>query len=616
MLNELKKPFQYKKIDLDKIETKKAGAYSFQKPKADNFWGTVKRIGRYLAESKGLLTYVILMIVLSSAMALLGPFLVGVSIDNYIVENDIGALGYMLIALAVVYVLHSLSVWQQHMWMIRIAQDTVFKMRTQLFRHLHKLPIPFFDKRQHGDLMSRVTNDMENVSNTLNSSVIQIVSSVLTLVGTVAVMLWLSPLLTLITMLIIPSMVFGMKWITKRTSKLFKAQQKNLGELNGYIQETMSGQRIVKTFSQEEKVIADFMEKNEKLRGTAFWAQTFSGFIPKLMNMLNNLSFAVIAFVGGILALNGMISIGVIVIFAEYARQFTRPLNDLANQFNLLLSAVAGAERVFNIIDEEEEASDEAEALELAGVAGAVRFNHVSFSYEGNDDTINDLSFKAAPGETVAFVGPTGAGKTTLINLLSRFYEATDGEITIDGQDITTVKRENLRQHMGFVLQDSFLFEGTIRENIRYGRLDATDEEVERAASLANARSFIEKMPDGFDTKLSVDGGGISQGQRQLLAIARAILADPSILILDEATSSIDTVTEIKIQEALQRLMEGRTSFVIAHRLNTIQNADQIIVLDHGEIVEKGSHDDLLEEEGFYHGLYHSQLKQEMQTTS
>ncbi|TMW70731.1 ABC transporter ATP-binding protein [Alteribacter natronophilus] len=618
MLKELKKPFQYKKVDLNKLEEGKSGAYSFQKPKADNFWGTVRRIGSHLAERKGMLTYVLLMIFVSSAMALLGPFLVGFSIDNYIVDLNAGTLGWMLIGLAVVYLLHSLSVWQQHMWMIRIAQDTVFNMRTKLFRQLHKLPVPFFDKRQHGDLMSRVTNDMENVSNTLNSSVIQIVSSVLTLVGTVAVMLWLSPLLTLVTMLIVPAMVFGMKWITKRTGKLFKAQQTNLGELNGYIQETMSGQRIVKTFSQEERVIEEFMEKNRRLRGTAFWAQTFSGFIPKLMNMLNNLSFAVIAFIGGVLALNGVggITIGVIVIFAEYARQFTRPLNDLANQFNLLLSAVAGAERVFNIIDEEEEASDEADAGEIHDVTGEVRFRDVSFSYDGDDGTISHLSFAASPGETVAFVGPTGAGKTTLINLLSRFYEADEGEITIDGRDIRTVKRENLRRQMGFVLQDSFLFEGTIRENIRYGRLDATDDEVEEAARLANAYSFIEKFPDGFDTKLSVDGGGISQGQRQLLAIARAILADPSILVLDEATSSIDTVTEIKIQEALQRLMKGRTSFVIAHRLNTIQQADQIIVLDQGEIVEKGSHEGLLEEGGFYHGLYHSQLKQEMQPSS
>ncbi|WP_096439272.1 ABC transporter ATP-binding protein [Alteribacter populi] len=616
MLNSLKKPFQYKKLDLERMDTEKSGAYSFQKPKTENFWGTVKRIGGYLAETKGMLMFVIFMIVVSSAMALLGPFIVGMSIDNYIVDQDPNGLVYMLIGLAIVYLFHSLSVWQQHMWMIRIAQETVFKMRTQLFRHLHKLPIPFFDKRQHGDLMSRVTNDMENVSNTLNSSMIQIISSVLTLLGTVVIMLWLSPLLTVITMLIVPAMVLGMKWITKRTSKLFKAQQKNLGDLNGYIQETMSGQRIVKTFSQEEKVIAEFMEKNEKLRGTAFWAQTFSGFIPKLMNMLNNLSFAVIAFIGGVLALNGMVSIGVIVIFAEYARQFTRPLNDLANQFNLLLSAVAGAERVFNIIDEDEEMKDEKGAKELGSVTGEVQFSHVSFSYEADGDTINDLSFQATPGETVAFVGPTGAGKTTLINLLSRFYEAESGEITIDGQDITEIKRESLRQQMGFVLQDSFLFEGTIRENIRYGRLDATDEEVEKAARLANAFSFIEKMPDGFNTKLSVDGGGISQGQRQLLAIARALLANPAILILDEATSSIDTVTEIKIQEALHRLMKGRTSFVVAHRLNTIQSADQIIVLDQGEIVERGSHETLLQKEGFYYSLYHSQLKQEMQPIS
>lgn len=572
--------------------------------------GTLRRLWNYLSEMKVILYLVILMVFISSAAALLGPFLVGKAIDEYIVTKETSGLIGLVLGLIAVYIFHSLSVWFQNYWMIGVAQDTVYRLRKDLFHQLHQLSIPFFDKRKHGELMSRVTNDIDNVSATLNSSFIQIISSVLTLVGTVTIMLWLSPLLTLITLTIVPLMALGMKWITKRTGRLFKQYQQNIGELNGYIEETISGHSIIKTFSREDAAIKDFGEKNQRLRTAAYWADTYSGFIPKLMNVLNNLSFAVIAGVGGIFALNGMITIGVIVIFAEYARQFTRPLNELANQYNTLLSAIAGAERVFQILDEEEEAKDERDAVEIDSVEGKVEFRHVSFSYEKGDQTLQDVSFTITPGETVALVGPTGAGKTTITNLLSRFYELNEGTIEIDDQNIQTIKRKSLRQQMGFVLQDSFLFQGTIADNIRYGRLDADDEEVRDAAKLANAHSFIEKMPEGYDTLLRHDGSGISQGQKQLLSIARAILSNPSILILDEATSSIDTITELKIQEALKRLMKGRTSVVVAHRLNTIRQADQILVLDQGRIIERGSHDELLKQKGFYHGLYHSQLRE------
>jgi ATP-binding cassette, subfamily B, multidrug efflux pump len=613
MFRELTEPFRYKKIAVLEKENLQKAADDAKKPKvkSKNWAGTLRRIWNYLAEEKGLLFLVLLMVILSSVLGLLGPFLLGRGIDQYIVERSSSGFAALLAGLAAIYIVYSASLWFQNYWMIGIAQNTVFKMRTQLFRHLHKLPIPFFDKRQHGELMSRVTNDIENVSSTLNSSVIQVFSSVLTLVGTVGVMLWLSPLLTLITMIIVPVMFYGMKWITNRTGRLFKEQQRNLGELNGFVQETISGQRIVKTFSQEDRVIEEFIGKGEKLRAAGFWAQTYSGFIPKLMNMLNNMSFAIIAGVGGIFVLKGMISIGVIVIFAEYARQFTRPLNDLANQFNTLLSAIAGAERVFEIMDQKEEFEDEADAEEISFIKGEVVFKDVSFSYEKGENTVTGINFRARTGQTVALVGPTGAGKSTIINLISRFYNYDSGSITIDGRELKKIKRESLRQHMAFVLQDSLLFQGTVRENIRYGKLDATDEEVEKAAKMANAHSFIMKLPQQYDTILKGDASGISQGQRQLLSIARAFLADPSILILDEATSSIDTITEMKIQEALQTLMEGRTSFVVAHRLNTIQQADQILVLDEGSIIEKGSHEELLEQEGFYHGLYHSQLKEE-----
>ncbi|MGM7637137.1 ABC transporter ATP-binding protein [Bacillus sp. Hm123] len=540
---------------------------------------TLKRLASYLAKRKGLLFLVVIMVAASSGLGLLGPYLVGMAIDEFIVTGDKDGLLSLLFQLALVYFFYSLTIFLQNYWMAGVAQKTVFEMRTGLFDHLHQLPLSFFDQRQHGELMSRVTNDIENVSSTLNSAVIQIVSSVLTLTGAVIVMLWLSPLLTAVTLLIVPLMYLGMKWITSRTRKQFKEQQRHLGELNGYVEEAVSSKHIVKMFSQEEKIAAEFARRNEKLKQAGYWAQTYSGFIPKLMNVLNNLSFALIAGVGGWLALKGFVSVGVIVIFAEYSRQFTRPLNDLANQFNTLLSAIAGAERVFDIIDTEPE-EQEMDGLEkMETIRGAVEFQNVSFSYEKGKNTIQGIHFSVRPGEMLALIGPTGSGKTTIINLLARFYDPDDGKILIDGKESTKISRQSLRKHMGFVLQDTFLFEGTIRENIRYGRLDATDEEVEKAAQEANAHSFIMKLPNGYDTRLKHEGSGISQGQKQLLAIARAILANPTILILDEATSSIDTITEIHIQQALERLMQGRTTITIAHRLNTIARANHILNL-------------------------------------
>lgn len=607
MLNELIKPFQYKRNnekDSDNINKVKA--------KPQNWPYTLKRLWRYLSHNKGLFSLVLIMVVISTGLGLLGPILVGKVIDDFIVTRESDGLLFLIVSLVLAYVLHGATSFLQNYWMIGIAQKTVKTLRTDLFNHLHRLSIHYFDKRQYGEIMSRVTNDIENVSSTLNSSVIQISTSILMLIGTITVMLWLSPLLTIITLIIVPFMFLGMKWITNRTRKSFKEQQRNLGEMNGFIEEIISGQRIVKTFSQEEKVKAEFMLKNERLKQSGFWAQTISGFIPKLMHLLNNLSFAIITGIGGILAYNGEITIGVIVVFAEYSRQFTRPLNDLANQFNTLLSAVAGAERVFEIMDEKGEEEDEQEAVTLPYIKGDVQFQNVTFSYEKENVTVTDISFHVLPGETIALVGPTGAGKTTIINMLARFYNTDSGKILIDGQEIKNIKRASLRRHLGFVLQESFLFEASIKENIRYGRLDATDKEVEEAAKLANAHSFIMKLPEKYDSVLKQDGSGISQGQKQLISIARAILADPAILVLDEATSSIDTITELKIQDALKRLMKGRTSFIIAHRLNTIQQADQIIVLNQGRVMEKGTHPSLLAERGFYFGLYESQLKNEV----
>ncbi|KZM54516.1 ABC transporter ATP-binding protein [Aeribacillus pallidus] len=609
MLKSLIEPFRYEKLKLtNESKVKKSSS------KVKDWKGTLKRIWGYMSDQKVLFFFVLLMVFISTVLTILGPFLVGKGIDIYIVEKSGNHFFFFFVVLVLIHALHSLSIWLQNIWMIKVAQNTVYKMRSDLFRQFHLLPISFFDQKKTGELMSRMTNDVENVSSTLNSSVIQISSSVLTLIGVISVMLWMSPFLTIITLIVVPLLVVGMKWITRRTGQLFKEQQRSLGELNGYIEETITGQRIVKTFSQENRVMHEFLEKNERLRRSSFWAQTISGFIPKLMHVLNNLSFTLIAGFGGIFALKGWITIGTIVVFAEYARQFTRPLNDLANQFNTLLSAVAGAERVFDLLDEQAEEADFGEYVQSANIKGDIVFDRVSFSYGEERQTIKNISFHVSPGETVALVGATGAGKTTIINLLARFYEVNEGRILIDGKDISKLRRSELRQAMGFVLQDPFLFHTTIRENIRYGRLDATDEEVEEAAKLANAHSFIKNLPDQYDTIINEGGTSISQGQKQLLSIARAILKNPSILLLDEATSSIDTVTELKIQEALERLMKGRTSFVIAHRLNTIKKADQIFVIQDGRIAEKGSHDELLEKEGFYFDLVTNQLKPQLKT--
>ncbi|MDY0396104.1 ABC transporter ATP-binding protein [Virgibacillus halophilus] len=599
--DKLKAPFQYDKIAVEEI--------AVQKKRAKDTKGTVKRLSGYLTKQKGWLTLVILMVISSTVLGLLGPYLIGSAIDQFIVTKETKGLAVLIIWLISIYLGNSLAIFLQNYWMVGIAQNTVYTLREQLFKQFHLLPIAYFDKRQHGELMSRVTNDIDNVNNTLNQSVIQIISSVLTLVGTLAVMLTLSPLLTLVTAVIIPVMLVSIRWITNRTGPLFKLLQSHIGEMNGYVEEIVSGQHVVKAFSQEDRVLSEFDERNSRLRHAGFWAQTISGCIPKVMNMLNFLSFGLIALVGGLLAIKGIVTVGIIVIFTEYARQFTRPLNELSNQFNILLSAIAGAERVFQVIDETQEETDETNAMEMTKTNGKIEFENVGFAYE-KTPILKGISFTAHPGESIAFVGHTGAGKTTIINLIARFYNYDSGKITLDGRDLKQITRKSLRSHLGFVLQDSFLFHDTVRENIRYGRLHATDKEVINAAKQANAHHFIMQLPKGYDTVLDQENSGISQGQRQLLAIARAFIAEPEILILDEATSNIDTITELHIQEALQKLMVGRTSFIIAHRLNTIQQADKIIMMAHGKIVEQGSHQELLERKGDYYELYHSQLQE------
>lgn len=575
------------------------------KNKADNMGHTLKRIWQFMRGERRRLYFIISLVVVTSLLSIVGPFLVGRIVDFHFIPREFNGLFRILMILLASYVLLSLTTYVQAYLMVGLSQRTIYNLRYRLFEHMQELPVTFYDKRQHGELMSRMTNDIETLSQTMNSSFIQFTTSIVTLIGTFSVMLYLSPLLTLLTAMIIPILIVSVRFITNRTGPLYKIRQRRTGELNGYIEEIVSGQEIVKVFSQEERAINNFEERAKNLREVSFWTNLYSGIIPKVMNMLNNISFTIVAGAGGILALttNGVVTVGIIVVFAEYARQFTRPLADLSNQLNQVLSAIAGAERVFQILDTEAESNDG--KITDKKIDGHIEFKDVTFSYssEQKAPTIKNLSFEVNPGESVALIGATGAGKTTVMQLLARFYETDAGQILIDDTDIKDYSRHAIRSQTAFVLQDPYLFEATIRENIRYGRLDATDEEVLEAARVANAHDFIMTLENGYDTVLDLDEGFISQGQKQLISIARALITDPAILLLDEATSSIDTITELKIQESLERLMKGRTSIIIAHRLNTIKAVDRIFVLDQGEMLEAGTEEELLALEGKYYDM-------------
>lgn len=583
--------------------------------KAKNTKGTLKRIWFYVRRQRLSLFAVAAMVVVNSISTVVGTMLIGTAIDRYIVRLDIPGLIRFSAVLAGVYITAAVSSWLQMYIMTSVANKTVQSIRHDLFDTLATLSLGFFDSHTHGELMSRLTNDVDNVGQTLNQALIQLVSSVLTVLATLVAMLLISPVLTLVTLLIIPAGIFLTGTIAGRTKRYFSEQQRTLGELNGMIEETISGQKTVKVFGREKAIITQFENKNDELKSAGLKAQIFSGVIMPLMNSLNNLSFALIALIGGWLFITGRgsLTIGKISNMLTYSKQFSRPINEIANLFNTLQSAIAGAERVFEVIDEKPEPF-EGKPVQKESIKGEVEFRNVTFGYKEGENVLKNVSITAKGGSTIALVGPTGAGKTTIVNLLTRFYDVNEGAILLDGDDIRTLDRKSLRRSLGMVLQDTYLFSATIRENIRYGRLDATDDEVEQAARLANVHRFISNLPEGYDTLLSDSGEGISQGQRQLIAIARVMLADPSILILDEATSSIDTRTERHIQEALLTLMHGRTSFVIAHRLSTIRDADEILVINNGEIIERGNHSSLLEEKGFYYNLYISQFKRISET--
>ena len=563
---------------------------------------TLLRIGRYLRHCKLHLSLAVLMIVASAVCLSTAPYLLGKTIDTFLIQQQPGALLWSLGLLALIYIGYAGTTMLQSYLMISVAQRTVAAMRKDLFIHLHRLPIPFYSRHQTGELMSRFTNDIDNISQTLSTSFIQILTSVLGLTCMLSLMIYLSPVLTALTLLVLPVMHYAMRWITARTSRLFKQQQREMGDFTSHVEEMLSGHEVIKAFGQEDNVIRRFDERNLKLRFAAYWAQTYSGFVSKVTIITENLCFAIIVGSGSLLVVKSMISIGTIIAFTEYARQLTRPLTQVANQFNQLLAAIAGAERAFEILDETAE-SDSATPIALPLLTGSLEFSDVSFSYDENNAALTQLNFRADPGQMIALVGSTGAGKSTVLQLISRFYDAGTGEIRIDGHDIRQIARADLRRQMGFVLQDAVLFTLSIRDNIRYGNLEASDADVVQAAIDANAYDFIMKLPQQFDTILHPQSNSISHGQRQLIAIARAILANPAILILDEATSGIDTVTERQIQQALSRLMQGRTSLVIAHRLHTIEKADLIIVMEAGRSIEQGSHRQLMENRGAYYQL-------------
>ncbi|MFD0617177.1 ABC transporter ATP-binding protein [Paenibacillus sp. GCM10027629] len=580
------------------------------KPK--NFKATLARLWQYVGTERRWLTTIFMFLIVDALLMLFVPYLIGKSIDTMTgLEGhvDFDLLEVIIIVLASAYLIDAVLTLLQGWFMAGVSQRIVMKLRSALFAKLQKLPVAYFDRQSHGEVMSRLSNDIDNVSNTISQSTTQLMSGAITIVGSLVMMIVLSPILTLASLITVPLVYLLTRTIARRTSVLFKEQQVQLGKLNGHIEETISGIEVVKAFNHEERAIADFDAVNDQLFKVGLKAQIWSGFLMPIMNVINNLGFAAVAMVGGALAVKGMITVGVIAGFISYSRQFVRPLNDMANIFNVLQSGVAGAERVFEVLDEQEEPEDAPRAIELRNPSGHVVFEDVQFGYRPDVPILSHVSFEAEPGSSTALVGPTGAGKTTIVNLITRFYDVTGGRILIDGRDIRDYTRDSLRRAFGFVLQDTYLFSGTIKDNIKYGKPDATDAEIRAAAAMANADVFIQRLPKKYDTVLSENGGNLSQGQRQLLAIARVILAKPSILILDEATSSIDTRTELHIQDALLNIMQGRTSFIIAHRLNTIRDADTIMVIDHGSIAEKGGHDQLLQEEGVYARMFNNQFR-------
>jgi ATP-binding cassette subfamily B multidrug efflux pump len=576
--------------------------------RAKDVQGALRRLMNYLRPYRGALVSACLVAALGTGLAIVAPYLMGRAIDRLVKGDAAALLGPVLLMLAA-YVLSAGAQLTQGILIVRVSQKAMRTLRSDLFNHMQTLSIGFFDARAQGELMSRLTNDMDAISQVLTNHAAQLFTGILTLAGILIIIFILNPWLALGSMVAFPLMIGLVGMVGKKTRKVFRSYQARLGKLNAILEETYSGQRVILAFGREESVLDRFDRANEALRSTGVQAMTLALLVMPMMGVLSNLNVAILCGIGGWLAIRGMVTIGTLAAFISYSRRFAEPLRQLGNLYNQVQGALAGAERIFEILDTVPDQTDAPRALELSRVSGDVLFDHVTFSYVPGVPVLKDISIHARPGERVAFVGHTGAGKTTLVNLLSRFYDLEKGTIRIDGVDIRTVSRNSLRRQLGIVLQQSFLFSESVLENIRYGRLTATDEEVFAAARLAHADGFIRRLPQGYDTILSERGESLSGGQRQLLSIARAILADPAILILDEATSSVDTRTELFIQQALDELMKERTSFVIAHRLSTIARADKVIVIEEGRVVEWGTHTELLAGEGVYHRLYQSQFR-------
>lgn len=577
--------------------------------KAKDARGALNRLLMYLSDYKLLLLVIVSLTALSSILALAGPYLIGVAIDTAILAADREKLVQVSLMLVGTYLFSSVVSAASGWFMAIISQRSLKKLRKELFEHIQTLSLSFFDKQMTGDLMSRLTNDIDSIGIAIAQNVTQLISSVITLIGILVMMFTLNTWLALTSLIIFPLMIGMTALVGKRTRSGFRELMMNRGSLNSIIQETIAGQRAVIAFDQQESVNRKFNESNKTLKEVSINANTYAMIMMPLMSILSNANVAIVAGVGSWMTLQGMATIGLIATFITYSRRFADPLRQFSSIYNNIQSALAGAERIFKVLDTQPELTDAPDAISVDDFKGLVEFQEVDFQYVPDVPVLKKVSLKAEPGQTIALVGPTGAGKTTIVNLLTRFYDIQDGVIKIDGTDIKQFKKDDLRRQLGIVLQDVFLFSGTVMDNIRYGRLDATDEECRQAARLANADSFIRRLPRGYYTELSERAGNLSQGQRQLISIARALVADPAVLILDEATSSVDTRTEVQIQEAFQRLMSGRTSFVIAHRLSTIRKADNVLVIDDGEIIERGNHEELLEKKGFYYKLYMSQFK-------